>query len=85
MLADLGKLAKKNIYSDPNTTIIKLGMFGELMVKYMFAQDKLENPNENTHANRIRVLKRNDLLPVEIEKIIHTLRIHRNKAVHAKR
>ncbi|SDY43121.1 type I restriction enzyme, R subunit [Proteiniborus ethanoligenes] len=32
MLADLGKLAEKNIYQDSNTSLIKLGMFAELMV-----------------------------------------------------
>lgn len=53
MLADLCLLAEKNIYSDPNTTIIKLGMFGEFMVQYMFAYDNLEVPNESTHANRM--------------------------------
>ena len=42
MLADLGKLAEKNIYQDSNTTLIKLGMFAELIVDYIFAYDNLE-------------------------------------------
>ena len=42
MLSDLGKLSEKNIYQDSNTTLIKLGMFAELIVDYMFASDNLE-------------------------------------------
>ncbi|MCT4618803.1 MAG: type I restriction-modification system endonuclease [Marinisporobacter sp.] len=82
MLSDLGKLAEKNIYQDSNTTLIKLGMFAELMVDYMFAYDNLEEPYEKTQANKIRVLKQNDLLPYEIDQILYTLRISRNKAAH---
>lgn len=82
MLADLGKLAEKNIYQDSNTTLIKLGMFAELMVDYMFAYDNLEDPYDNSQANKIKILKQNDLLPYEIDQILYTLRISRNNAVH---
>ncbi|MBW4828925.1 MAG: type I restriction-modification system endonuclease [Clostridiaceae bacterium] len=82
MLADLGKLAEKNIYQDSNTTLIKLGMFAELMVDYMFAYDNLEDPDNNSQLNKIRILKQNDLLPYEIDQILHTLRVSRNKAAH---
>lgn len=82
MLADLGKLAEKNIYQDSNTSLIKLGMFAELIVDYMFAYDNLEAPYENSQLNKIRILKQNDLLPYEIDQILYTLRISRNKAAH---
>ncbi len=82
MLADLGKLAEKNIYQDANTTLIKLGMFAELMIDYMFAYDNLEEPNNNSQSNKIRILKQNDLIPYEIDQILYTLRISRNKAAH---
>lgn len=82
MLSDLGKLGEKNIYQDSNTTLIKLGMFAELIVDYMFASDNLEYPHDDSQINRIRVLKQNDLLPYEVDQILYTLRISRNKAAH---
>lgn len=64
-LAKLGNLSEKYVYSDPNTSIIKQGMLSELMVKYMLAYDGIEEPvYDNTHANRIRLLKSKDLLSV---------------------
>ena len=66
-LAKLGDLSEKYVYSDPNTSIIKQGMLSEVMVKYMLAYDGIAEPAyDNTHANRIRILKNNDLLPNEI-------------------
>ncbi|MCK8059724.1 MULTISPECIES: type I restriction-modification system endonuclease [unclassified Fusibacter] len=81
-LATLGQLSEKNIYQDPNTSLIKLGMFGELLVDFMYAYDDLETPFENTQVNKLKVLKQNDLLPYEIDNILHTLRKSRNKAAH---
>ena len=68
-LAKLGDLSEKYVYSDPNTSIIKQGILSEVMVKYMLAYDGIAEPAyDNTHANRIRILKNNDLLPREIDK-----------------
>jgi type I restriction enzyme R subunit len=65
-LAKLGELAEKYVYSDPNTSIIKQGMLSEVMVKYMLAYDGIPEPEyDNTHAGRIKLLRRNDLLPRE--------------------
>lgn len=67
-IAKLGDLSEKYVYSDPNTSIIKQGMLSEVMVKYMLAYDGIAEPAyDNTHANRIRILKNNDLLPREID------------------
>ena len=82
-LAKLGDLSEKYVYSDPNTSIIKQGILSELMVKYMLAYDGIEEPAEdNTHANRIRILRNNDLLPYEIDNTLYVLRKARNDAVH---
>lgn len=57
-IAKLGDLSEKYVYSDPNTSIIKQGMLSEVMVKYMLAYDGIAEPAyDNTHANRIRILK----------------------------
>lgn len=82
-LAKLGDLSEKYVYSDPNTSIIKQGMLAEVMVKYMLAYDGIEEPEyDNTHANRIRLLKQNDLLPYEINNTLYILRKARNDAAH---
>ncbi|WP_026492380.1 hypothetical protein [Butyrivibrio sp. XPD2002] len=80
-LAKLGDLAEKNVYSDSNTSIIKQGMLAEVMAKYMLAYDGIAEPEyDNTHANRIRLLKQNDLLPYEIDNTLYILRKARNNA-----
>lgn len=82
-LAKLGDLSEKYVYSDPNTSIIKQGMLSEVMVKYMLAYDGIEEPKyDNTHANRIRILKNHDLLPREIGNTLYILRKARNDAAH---
>ncbi len=82
-LARLGELSEKYVYSDPNTSVIKQGMLAEVMVKYMLAYDGIKEPDDdNTHASRIRLLKRNDLLPHEIDYTLYILRKERNNAAH---
>ncbi|MGL5749297.1 MAG: type I restriction-modification system endonuclease, partial [Paraclostridium sp.] len=84
-LAKLGEFAEKYIYQDSNTTFIKLGMFGETIVKYII---KLEDLNEHqiygerNQVNRIKLIKEEDLLPEEIESILQILRKKRNPAAH---
>ena len=83
-LARMGELAEQYLYSDTNTCFIKMGMLAEHIVKYMLAYDGIAEPaHDNTHANRIRLLKQKDLLPREIDNILYVLRKTRNKAAHA--
>lgn len=66
-LAKTGELEEQYLYTDTNTCFIKMGMLAEHIVEYMLAYDGISEPEyDNTHANRIRLLKRNDLLPREI-------------------
>ena len=83
-LEKLGRLAEGYLYSDPNTCIYKLGAFAETIVNYMFDLDDLNPPpgQDNTLLNKLKVLRREDLLPRDIEDLLQTLRKKRNKAVH---
>jgi len=82
-LEKLGALAESYIYADPNACLYKLGMVAELTVKYMFELDKLEPPKvDDTLSNRIRVLKKEGMLPRDIGEILYALRTKRNIAVH---
>ena len=66
-LAQIGATAETYVYSDPNACIYKLGMFAERLVQEILVFEHIAEPAvDNTHANRIRVLKRAGLLPHEI-------------------
>lgn len=57
-LAKIGELAEQYLYSDTNTCFIKMGMLAEHIVQYMLDYDGIAEPDyDNTHANRIRILK----------------------------
>jgi len=83
LLAKIGNTAEAILYTDPNSCLIKLGMFGETVVNLMLKLDNIAPPEiENTHANRIRLLKRTGLIPSEIDEILYSLRVTRNDAIH---
>lgn len=83
LLFSLGSTAEKYLYSDSNSCILKLGLIGETIVHLMFTLDNIPEPQEeNTHANRVKVLKVEGLIPKDIDDILYALRIDRNRAVH---
>ena len=58
-LAQIGATAETHVYSDPNACIYKLGMFAERLVQEILVFEHIAEPTvDNTHANRIRILKR---------------------------
>ncbi|QDW75127.1 type I restriction-modification system endonuclease [Lachnospiraceae bacterium KGMB03038] len=82
-LAQVGATAEHYLYSDPNACIYKLGMFSERLILEIFAFEHIAEPNyDNTHANRIRLLKREKLIPKKIDDVLYALRKKRNDAVH---
>lgn len=84
VLAQLGANAENYLHSDPNACIYKLGMFAERLVQEILVFEHMDEPKiDNTHANRIRLLKRAGLLPHEIDNTLYILRKTRNSAVHA--
>jgi len=83
-LAKLGSTAECYLYSDPNACIYKLGLLSETIVNAVFDIEKLSIPeNKNTLATKIRILKKEGILPKIIDDILYALRIRRNDAVHA--
>lgn len=83
-LAQIGATAENYVYSDPNACLYKLGMFGERLILEIFAFEHIPQPSvDNTHANRIRLLKREGLIPKKIDDILYALRKTRNDAVHS--
>ena len=83
-LAQIGAAAESYVYSDANACLYKLGMFGERLILEIFAFEHINEPAiDNTHSNRIRLLKREGLIPKKIDDILYALRKTRNDAVHA--
>lgn len=82
VLAQLGKVAEAYLYSDPNSSLIKLGMVGEIITSLMFNYDKIPLPAENTASARINILRNEGLLTRDLVDIFHILRKARNRAVH---
>ena len=83
-LAQIGAAAESYVYSDANACLYMLGMFGERLILEIFAFEHIKEPSiDNTHANRIRLLKREGLIPKKIDDILYALRKTRNDAVHA--
>lgn len=86
ILENLGRLAERNIYIDSNTTFIKCGMFGEILVKYMVSMENVDESlifHDNNYNNRIKLLKKEDLIPEDIDSILHILRVKSNSAAHS--
>ena len=84
VLYQIGSIAEKYLYTDSNSCLIKLGMFGETVVNLMLQLDKISAPQtDNTHANRIKLLRKEGMLPNQIDDILYSLRLNRNKAVHS--
>ena len=84
-LAKIGRTAESYLYNDPNACIYKLGMFAERLVQEIYANERLTEPDcDNTHANRIKILKCEGLIDRggKIDDILYSLRIKRNDAVH---
>jgi type I restriction enzyme R subunit len=83
VLSQIGSTAEDYLYTDANSCLIKLGLFGETVVNIMLKLDNISPPSfDNTHANRIKLLKLNGLLPKDVDDILYSLRTTRNKAVH---
>jgi len=82
VLANFGELAEKYLYSDSNSCLMKLGMIGETIVNLCFTYDRIPLPNNNTAADRINSLFREEIIPRDLMDVLHALRVNRNKAVH---
>lgn len=83
-LAQIGASAESYLYSDPNACLYKLGMFGERLILEIFAFEHIPEPEtDNTHPNRIRLLKQEGLIPKKIDDILFVLRKTRNNAVRS--
>lgn len=81
--ASILDFAEKYVYSDPASSKSKSGLFVELMVREIMRIEKLPEPEyENSHFNRINLLKSERILPYDVNQWINQVRIKRNDSAH---
>ena len=83
VLQKLGASAENYLYSDADACLYKLGKLGETIVNEMIRLDSINMPELCTsHYERIKLLKREGLLPQDIVALLDALRRARNKTAH---
>ncbi|WP_407681692.1 type I restriction-modification system endonuclease [Pseudalkalibacillus salsuginis] len=82
LLTNLGETAERNLYIDPNTTLIKLRLFAETLTKYVLAYEEIKETYDTNQVDRLSVLRRDDLITEELYTMLDTIRRKGNKAVH---
>jgi type I restriction enzyme R subunit len=82
-LVRLGGLAERYFKDDPNTCLIKLRQFGELLAQLTAAKAGLLGSPEEAQADLLRRLKIERITPPEVIELFHQLRVAGNRATHA--
>jgi type I restriction enzyme R subunit len=81
-LVRLGVLAERYFHDDPNTCLIKLRQFAELLAQLIAAKMGLYEAGEESQADLLRRLRFERVLPPQVADLFHTLRILGNNAAH---
>ncbi|WP_321873610.1 type I restriction-modification system endonuclease [Burkholderia ubonensis] len=81
-LALLGAGAERYFADDPNTSLLKLRQFGELMARQVAARAGIYTPGEDNQAALLSRLKGAGWLPREVADLFHWLRKTGNEANH---
>lgn len=79
----LGALAERYFAEDPNTSLLKLRQFAELLAQSLAARGGLLGSQEESQYDLIRRLQSENLLPREIRQVFDQVRITGNAANHA--
>ena len=82
-LAEIGKTAETYLYSDSNACIYKLGLLSESMLLKILDYENIARPTDTSQLTIINLLRREGLLPSNIDDFLYTIRKTRNKAAHA--
>jgi len=84
-LVRLGALAERYFKEDPNTCLIKLRQFAELLAQQLAARMGLFTSSDEVFADLLQRLKAERAMPREAGDLFHQLRISGNQAAHAHR
>jgi len=79
----LSALAEQYFAGDPNTCLIKLRQFGELLAQLTAAKVGLYVSPDERQIDLLRRLRDKGLLKGEVDRLFHELRRAGNEATHA--
>jgi uncharacterized protein DUF4145 len=78
----LAALAERYFRDDPNTSLIKLRQFGELLAQEIAARLGLFTSQDEPQADLLRRLKAERAVPPQAMDLFHQIRISGNQATH---
>jgi type I restriction enzyme R subunit len=81
-LVRLGALAERYFQDDPNTCLIKLRQFAELLAQMTAAKTGLFISTEEAQADLLRRLKVERVIPPQVADLFHQIRMVGNRATH---
>jgi type I restriction enzyme, R subunit len=81
-LVRLGALAERYFRDDPNTCLIKLRQFAELLAQLTAAKTGLFESADETQAILLRRLKLERIISPEVADLFHHIRVVGNQATH---
>lgn len=81
-LATFGNQAESYCKSDPNSSLIKIGMLGETLVSLIYELTGTDAPYDGKAVSRINKLQQDGYLPSQVASVLHVMRKDRNRAVH---
>lgn len=81
-LAQLGGRAERFFSEDPNTCLLKLRQFAELLAQQVAARAGLYLPEEDSQATLLTRLRQQGWLPREVADLFHWIRKAGNEANH---
>lgn len=82
-LVRLAALAERYFKDDPNTCLIKLRQFGEVLAQLTAAKSGLLSSPEEPQSDLLRRLKFERVVPREVGELFHQVRVAGNQATHA--
>ncbi|GGS37099.1 type I restriction-modification system endonuclease [Deinococcus knuensis] len=83
LLAQLGALAERYAADDPNTALLKLRQYGELLSRVVAARSGTLQGEDESQQARLARLQREGVLPREVWQLLTELRRTGNEANHA--
>jgi hypothetical protein len=81
-LLRLGALAERYFRDDPNTCLIKLRQFGEVLAQLVAAKAGLYRSPDEPQADLLRRLNLDRITPREVGDLFYQLRVTGNRATH---
>ena len=82
LLAKYGGQAERYLFTDPNTALMKLRQFVEVLVGLAVAQHGLYSSEQDSLNDRIRLLRDRNIIDYRISDLLHRIKNTGNRAAH---